>query len=192
MKRRIILCVLALLLFVGLSFAEEAGPRFAIFRVDLIQTDGAPKLEHPNINRVHLNTIVTEEYVLATASKHETPVLTDLDIVEYCWATQRIELTEEGARKWDSQGGREVPLTGLPLLVCVDGEPQYAAMLWNPASSLCCKLPQIWCKAHNSSIRIGCRYMSAEGDTILGGCYNAEVKQMFAELGKLREECRIN
>ena len=84
-----------------------------------------------------------------------------------------------------------VGFAGLPLQVFVDGEPQYAALVWNPASSLSCKLPQIWCRTLENRLIIGGRYLSAAGDTILGATFDPEVKQVLSELGKLTDDCRV-
>ena len=120
----------------------------------------------------------------------DAPILTDHHIENYCWATQRVALTAEGVRRWHAQGGFTVPLTGLPIQILVDGEPCYAAMIWNPVSSQSCPLPQFWCTALDGRLLIGSRTVTAAGDTLLGAAYDPRVKQVFTELGKLTEDCR--
>ena len=184
--------IISLIGFSGLAAAGGEDPRFAVYRVDLVENESAPTLDR-NIKDIrYFNSYVTQEYVLATAVRHEPPILTESDIVEYCWATQRIQLTDEGALSWDSQGGFQVPLNGLPLLVVVDGEPRYGAMLWNPASSLSCKLPQIWCKTLDNRLIMGGRYITAEGDTVYRENFDPQVMQVMDELGKLANNCEEN
>ena len=175
MKR--LFCALVLLMIPTGAFpAEPDSPRFAVYRVDMPDPDRVPWA-------------LTQEYVLDHGVRHESPVLTEKHLLEYCWDTQRLTLTAEGVRRWESQGGFEVPLTGLPLVVCLDDEPRYAAMLWNPLSSMGCRLPEIWCKALEGRIRIGGMFISAEGDTILGPNYDPEIQKVLTELGKLSDNC---
>lgn len=178
----------------GIAFGGSDGPRFAIFRVDLVEREGAPALEREVSDARLRNVFISQEYVLATALRVEPPVLTEVDIVEYCWATKRIQLTAEGAQRWDAEGGYDTALTGVPLQIVVDGEPQYAALLWNPWSSLSSKLPQFFSKTLDNCLLIRSRdwRVSAEGDTILGASLDPQVKQVFDELGKLTEDCRVN
>lgn len=185
------ICASVVLFCSGFAFADPVAPRFEIYRVDLVEKEGTPALDRQVASAELRYVIATQEYVSATAVRHESPILTDLDIVEYCWATQRVSLTEKGVQRWESLGGFEIGLSGLPLQVFVDGEPQYAALVWNPISSRGCKLPQIWCKALDNRLKIGGRYISAEGDTILGATYDPQVKQVMRELGKLTEDCRV-
>jgi hypothetical protein len=184
--------VLSVVLFCyGVALADPVAPRFEIYRVELVERPGAPALERQIDNPKYRHAYVTQEYAAATAVQQESPILTDLDVVEFCWATQHVHLTREGAQRWDSLGGFNVALAGLPIQVCVDGEPQYAAFVWNPLSSMGCRLPQFWCKTRENRLTIGSRYISAEGDTILGAAYDEQVKQVFRELGKLTEDCRL-
>jgi hypothetical protein len=183
--------VLVALVVSGLAMADPVAPRFEIYRVDLVENESAPPLENRNGDPQLRQLYATQEYVLATAVKHDSPILTEADIAEYCWATQRIKLTDQGVLRWELLGGDIVGLSGLPVQIFVDGEPQYGAMVWNPVSSMSSKLPQIWCKTLDSRIIIGSRHISAEGDTILGAAYDPQVKQVFSELGKLIEDCQL-
>ena len=173
--------ILPVLAFLSLALpcptlADSDPPRFAIYRVDMPDPDRIPWA-------------LTQEYVLESGVRHESPILTEEHILEYCWDDQRLTLTAEGVRRWDGQGGFEVPLTGLPLVVCLDGEPRYAAMLWNPASSMGCRLPEIWCRALGNRLRIGGMFISADGDTTLGPNYDPEVERVMTELGRLADSC---
>lgn len=189
---RLVCCVgvIATLVCAASAVAEPVAPRFEIYRVDLVDNEAAPALERHSSDPQLTSVFATQEYASATAVRHDSPILTEKDIVEYCWATQRVQLTAQGARRWDSLGGFEVGLAGLPVQVVVDGKPQYAALVWNPVSSLGCRLPQIWCKTLEDRLVIGGRYVSAGGDTILGAPFDPQVKQLMSELGKLTEDCR--
>jgi hypothetical protein len=177
-KSTVLFLVLALILVLAWpALAESDPPRFAIHRVDL--PDDLPR--DP--------CFLTQERILDVATLREPPVLTEEHIVDFCWDTQRVTLTVEGAARWDSQGGFNVSLAGQPLLVCLDGSPRYAAMLWNPLSSRGCLLPMIWCRAMENRITIGGRFVSSEGDTILAANYDPEVERVLKELDKLTDPC---
>jgi len=191
MRRFCCVGALAALFCVGIAVADPVPPRFEIYRVDLVYDEDASASGGQPRRARRTNEYATQEYVAATAVKHESPVLTEADIIEYCWATQRVQLTAEGARRWESLGGYEIGLAGLPVQVFVDGEPQYAALVWNPISSKGCRLPQIWCTTLDNRLVIGSRYVSAAGDTILGASYDPQVKQVLGELGVLIEDCRV-
>ena len=180
MKTIFSICFFVSLTLAGALFAEPGPPRFAIYRVDLVPSESAPI---PSPFRL------TQEVALSTAVRHEVPILTEAHIVKFCWDTQRVTLTYEGARRWNGQGGFDAPLTGLPLVVYVDEEPRYAAMLWNPLSSRLCRLPMIWGQTLGGDIRISGLLISAEGDTTLRANYDPEVKSVLEELGLLVESC---
>jgi len=185
------------LLILGLAAAPAVGedepgavpPRFAIYRVDLVEKESGPRPPHGAEDPALRAAFMDQEYVLSRAVRHESPILTEEHVAGFCWDSQRITLTDEGARRWNAQGGFETPLTGLPLVVYLDDRPRYAAMLWNPLSSRGCRLPQIWCMARENRLRIGGCFFSAEGDTILGANYDPEVERVLAELGKLTDPC---
>lgn len=192
MRLVIVLGFFTSILFSGLPVSGTEEPRFAIFLVDLVENESAPPLVRKSMDIRYFNSYVTQEYVLATAVKHGPAIITESDIVEYCWATHRIQLTPEGAQNWDSLGGFQAPLSGRPLLVVVDGEPLYGAMLWNPLSSQSCKLPQIWCKTIENRLTVGGKFITADGDTIFADNYDPKVMQVMDELGKLGKNCDDN
>lgn len=173
----------------ALADAAEVAPRFAVYLADLDEGSSAPRLpesyRHPR-DRTH---VLTQEHLLATAVKRGEPILTECDIVEYCWATQRVVLTPSGVARWSALGGVRVPLTGIPLLVEVDGQPRYGALLWNPVSSLGSRLPQIWCMTIRDRLIIGGLFMSAEGDTTYTESYDPAVREVMREMGKLSLDC---
>jgi hypothetical protein len=188
----VLYCVLIFFMLTGVVWGNEDGAkhRFEIYQVEFVKNVSAPLLERRASDPSYFHSSVTQEYALATAKYIGTPIVTDADIVEYCWEDQLIELEPAATARWESLGGYRVPLSGIPLLVVVDGAPCYAAMAWNPLSSQSCKLPQIWGKAHGNRIRIGGLYITAEGDTIQGASFDPRVKQLMGELGKLKEHCR--
>jgi hypothetical protein len=181
--------ILATLVLAAPPASSEEIPRFAIYRVDLVDNELAPPLDQRADNPHLLNLFVTQEYVLATSVKQNPPVITELDIVDFCWTSQVIKLTPEGARRWDSMGGYHAPLDGLPLLIEIDGEPRYAAMLWNPASSQICKLPVIWCKALDNRLLIRGLFATKKGDTLHKEDYDPHVRQVMDDLGKWSVDC---
>lgn len=174
--KRLVFALLILMIPAGATGADPAPPRFAIYRVDMPDPDRVPWA-------------LTQDYVLEYGVRHESPVLTEEHVLEYCWDAQRLTLTAEGVRRWDGQGGFEVPLTGLPLVVCLDGEPRYAAMLWNPLSSMMSGLPQIWCRAIEDRITVHGRFVTQDGDTTLAPNFDPEVERVMAELGRLADSC---
>jgi len=173
----------------GRAGGDPAPPRFAIYRVDLVEDDAGPQRPHGRRDPYALAATMSQEYFLACARPHETPILTEDDVIGFCWDSQRLTLTRGGAQRWNAEGGFEVPLTGLPLVVVLDGRPRYGAMLWNPLSSRGCRLPEIWCMSRDHRLRIMGRFVSADGDTILGANYDPEIRRVLAELGKLTDPC---
>jgi hypothetical protein len=65
-------------------------------------------------------------------------------------------------------------------------------MLWNPVSSLGCRLPQIRCKALDDRLIMGGRRITVEGDTVFLENFDPEVRRVMGELGKLVENCEEN
>jgi len=181
--------VLTLWLAAGSAWAQAHEPRFAVYRINwpparLLALSGTDTSD----DSLSVAT-VTQERLLAAAARHEPPILTEADIIDYCWRTQTISVTDEGAVRWNSTGGWSTPLTGQALLVVVDGEARYGAMLWNPASSLSCELPQFWCKIVDSRLVVGGRRIGAAGDTVFAACYDAKAKAVLRDLGKLQDSC---
>ena len=173
----------------GLLASGGEAPRFAVYRVDVVHNESAPPFNRKNNDPRNWHPYLTQEYLLATAVKLGGPVITEADIEDYCWNTQRVQLTAEGARKWNAQGGYETPLHGLPLLIEVDGRPQYGAMLWSPLSSSSCRLPQFWSLTLENRLIMGGWYYSADGDTVYRENNDPEVRRVLLELGKLSEVC---
>ncbi len=180
------------LVFAGLAALGEAPPRLAIYRVDLVEKNSAPTPERRNKDRRLYKGFITQEYLLATAVKKGAPILTDSDIEQYCWDTQKVQLTDEGARRWDSQGGYETPLNGLPILIEVDGQPRYGAMIWNLLSSGSTNLPQFWSTTLDNQLNFGGLYITSEGDTIYRENFDPVVRKVMGELGKLSDDCEGN
>jgi len=182
------LIVLALTVPGNIRAAEDA-PRLAIHRIEFVADADAPALGPPAGGSRRLNCYATQEYALATARIVGPPIVTDMDIVAYCWEDQRIELTPAGVQRWESLGGWHVPLDGIPIMVVVDGEPCYAALMWTPLSSMGSTLPQMWGKTREGRVVVGGVFVSAAGDTIRGANFDPRVEQVMSELGKLRPGC---
>lgn len=138
----------------------------------------------------HFLSRTDQERFLSRTTKQGDPILTESDIETYCWQSQTLHLTPAGAARWDSLGGRRVPLDGIPLLVEVDGEPRYGALLRNPASSLSARLPQFWCLSPEGRLHLGGPLISAEGDTLYRENYDPSVRELMRELGRLSPDCR--
>ncbi len=185
----VVALAIAALAVVGFAVAGPAAPRFAVYRVDLVDADTAPAPGQDGRPSRPRRAPLTQERLLAQAVRRGPPILTEADIVTYCWAEQRIQLTPEGARRWQAQGGANVPLTGLPLLVVLDGEPCYGAMLWNPLSSGSSLLPQMTSFTFGGRVVIGGMLITAAGDTIRRENHDPRVRRLMEELGKLSPTC---
>jgi hypothetical protein len=183
--------IAAIALLVGATWAsaEESTPRFAFYLVDFVETETTPTLKYRKDYPQYKNAYVTQEYFCDAAVVRGEPILTEADIVEYCWEKQRIVLKPASASRWNERFARSTPLAGIPLQVMVDGMPEYGAMVWNPISSLACLLPNVWS-------------LSARGYLLTGGAayrenetprpdarYSEKVKKVMVELGKLTEVC---
>ncbi len=180
---------IALLLGATWASAEEFTPRFALYIVDFVETETTPTLKYRKDYPQYKNSYATQEYFRAAAVVRGEPILTEADIVEYCWEKQRIVLKPESASCWNERFGRSTPLAGTPVQVVVDGKPVYGAMLWTPASSFSCRLPTIWC----FSVR-GCLLSGGPGyweneKPRPDPRFCDTVKKVMVELGKLTEVC---
>jgi hypothetical protein len=158
--------------------AEISSPRVAIYLVDIIENETALNLDGWTNNPKYFNSIVTQEYILATAVYCEPPILVDDDIVELCSENQHMLmlLTASAAEKWDMLGISN----RYPLVIVIDEVPCYAAIRWPPLSSVRCRLPMFWSRTINNRLSV-----SAGGDSV----DYSKMKQVMLELGKLRE-CR--
>ena len=155
-------------------------PRFAVYRVDIEEAKSAQGLKGQPNGSKYRNTFLTQESFGVGAVIREPAILTEADIVEYCWDEQRIVLRAESAEKWNESFVRTTPL---------DGIPQYGAMLWSPVSSRCCELTSI------SSMCVG-GYLSVQAaghrenvEAPPDPRYDPQVKEIMQELGKLSEVC---
>ena len=70
---------------------------------------------------------------LSTLERSTEPIIRMQDITVYQAATHEFELTTEGLAKLEAL---QVPVSGLPFVVGVDGEPIYAGAFWTSLSSL--------------------------------------------------------
>jgi hypothetical protein len=61
------------------------------------------------------------------------PLLSRSEIVSYTQATHEIELSAQG---YEAIAALYMPVTGVPFVVCVDGQPIYAGAFWPGYSSL--------------------------------------------------------
>jgi hypothetical protein len=132
----------------------------------------------------------SQDFVLKYGVMQREPVLTEDDVVNYCWREQAILLTAEGARRWNECGGWGSPPEGKPILVMVNGSLAYGAMLWNGASSGPCRMPRYWNVAFHNLLWI------QEGGSSFGGedppgdtRFSHRVSEVMLELGKFKEKC---
>ncbi len=172
-------------------FAMDDNPRFAIYFVDF---EGVTKFETSyGSTRYAQDEIssLTQEELLGRADIQYPPVLTESDISEYCWDTGRVVLTESGAKNWYKQiGSSNSPHIGRPLLVVIDGVPCYCAVLWALYCSSSPSLPTIVDFVFfNNEVGIGGEFSLKGSDEKRNSCLEAQVRQVFAEMGVLREKC---
>jgi hypothetical protein len=71
----------------------------------------------------------------------DRPVISIRDIITYNAQTHEIKLTDEA---FERIANLEVPVSGKPFLVCVDGSPIYWGAFWTPISSLSFDGVTIW------------------------------------------------
>jgi hypothetical protein len=183
------IATIALLVGAPWASAEDSAPRFALYIVDFVETETTPTLKYWTDHPQYKNTYVTQEYFRAAAVVRGKPILTEADIVEYCWEKQRVVLKPESASRWNESFGRSTPLAGIPLQVMVDGKPEYGAMLWNPASSVSCRLPNIWCISARGFLLTGGPGYRENEKPGLDPRFSDAVKKVMVELGKLTEVC---
>ena len=183
----------AILLVAGcgasLVFAETPGPRFAVYLVDIADEGHADTLHGHKRDLPVQYHLMGQEYVSANWAIREPPVLTDLDIVDYCWNEQTIVLTPEAVERWHGLGGWHVPLQGIPLLVVVDGTPCYGAMLWNLLSSSGTNLPAFVSHVLGDKLVTGGKSLRTIENPSPDVRYDPRVREVMASLGKFTETC---
>ncbi|MBK8167862.1 MAG: hypothetical protein IPK64_18100 [bacterium] len=117
------------------------------------------------------------------------PIMTDEDIVEYCWNRHWIRLTDDAAKRWNSAPGNHRSRRGSRFVVMVDGQSCYEGTIWSFASSSSQvpSGPVIFDMALNGVVMTTLH--AERPDTGADSSCNAEVRTVFAELGKLNDEC---
>lgn len=70
---------------------------------------------------------------LAGLELEDKPILSASGILAYSRKTHEIELT---ASAYERIGRLQVPVSGIPFVVCVGRDPIYGGAFWTPASSL--------------------------------------------------------
>jgi len=63
------------------------------------------------------------------------PILTEVDIASFDWASQQVMLTEAGKEKVLNL---DIPLPGLAVALVLHGEPVYGFWFWNSLSAYTC------------------------------------------------------
>lgn len=114
-----------------------------------------------------------------------TPVFATVDIVTYSWGTHEIKLN---AAAFDRIMAMEIPVRGLPFVVCVDRQPVYWGAFWTPISSMSFEgvtiMPMLSATSRTIQIRLG--YPSSgffQGDDPR---FNTAVRKTLERAGKLR------
>lgn len=72
---------------------------------------------------------------LKTEDLFTRPVITEVDIREFDWEKQRIELTDDARERINDL---DIPLEGLPVALVLNGEIIYGFWFWNVISSFGC------------------------------------------------------
>ena len=117
------------------------------------------------------------------------PIMTDEDIVEYCWNRHWIRLTDDAAKRWNGVLGSHRSRWGSRFVVMVDGKSCCEGTIWSLASSSSQgpSGPIIFDMALNGVVMTTLH--AERPDTDADSRCNAEVRTVFAELGKLNDEC---
>ncbi|MBZ4034789.1 hypothetical protein K6T82_08425 [Flavobacterium sp. 17A] len=72
---------------------------------------------------------------LEKAKLSSVPLLNEKDIKHFNWQTQQIILTEKGKHKFTDL---KIPLSGLPVVLTLNGRKIYGLWFWNAVSSFGC------------------------------------------------------
>jgi hypothetical protein len=116
MKQNIFLTILV---FIGLNLhAQKSGIEF--FFVE---------------NFKNLNSDCKYCFDLETTKLNPVPILSEEDIENFNWKNQQIILTEKGKHKFTDL---KIPLSGLPIVITLNGEKIYSLWFWNAISSSGC------------------------------------------------------
>ena len=160
---------------------------YEIFIADLVDEDLESLSESEYFKWVMLE--LDQEYVLTKGTPSGAPILSNSDIVEYCWSEQKLILSDEAATRWNERWGlRKTPMNGVPLLIYVKGVPRYGAILWNPVVSAVPTLPQFLGFVAGNSLYLnqGLSYGEHQEQDVR---YDGPTKTAMADLGKLVEKC---
>lgn len=116
MKRHLFIL---LLLFIGFNlYAQKSGIEF--FFVEKYK---------------NLNSDCKYCFDLNSAKLNSVPILKEEDIKHFNWKKQQIILTEKGEHKFTDL---KIPLSGLPIVLSLNGRKIYSLWFWNSVSSVGC------------------------------------------------------
>ena len=108
-----------LLIFIGFNLnAQKSGIEFFFVK-----------------NYKNLNSDCKYCFDLQTAQLDSAPILNEEDIKNFNWKNQQIILTEKGKHKFTDL---KIPLSGLPLVITLNGRKIYGLWFWNEVSSFGC------------------------------------------------------
>jgi hypothetical protein len=86
-------------------------------------------------NYKNLNSDCKYCFDLETAKLESIPILNEEDIKHFNWKNQQIILTEKGKHKFTDL---KIPLSGLPVIITLNGRKIYSLWFWNAVSSFGC------------------------------------------------------
>jgi hypothetical protein len=86
-------------------------------------------------NFKNLNSDCKYCFELETAKLNSIPILIEEDIESFKWKNQQIILTEKGKQKFTDI---KIPLSGLPIVITLNGRKVYSLWFWNAVSSFSC------------------------------------------------------
>lgn len=119
------------------------------------------------------------------------PILTDVDVVEYCWSRQWLRLTESAASNWNAAMKEHRSPAGKPFVVLVDGAVCYSGTVWSMVFSVSAPPgPIVWDMALNGVLMIAVSNVPPNSSS--DPRYDARVQAAFESLGKLKTECAEN
>ncbi|WP_131725779.1 hypothetical protein [Flavobacterium sp. Root420] len=72
---------------------------------------------------------------METAKMESVPIINEEDIKHFNWKNQQIILTEKGKHKFTDM---KIPLSGLPIVMTLNGRKIYSLWFWNVFSSFGC------------------------------------------------------
>ena len=187
MRTRSALVAVMLFLLAMPRHADAGSGGFAVYRATMIDKQFYAKGNGESAALWRIQN-VDQAYLKSTAVSVGEPLLTDQDVIQYCWLGHRMRLTEDAQKRWRT-ALLDTPLAGSPIVIVVDSTVCYAGMVWAVPSSLSPpKVPFMDNMAMGGELRIQLAGRPT-GEHQADERYDERIKRFFQQARKLAPTC---